>query len=99
MGFGETGKVAFVHKSFDIGMSELPDSDNEVKKISKVLAGKYGIGTMTQYLGIAQLKTEDTSEEKVLREDGGTANDKTDDLTSVAGKRTDTSTFAGAHVG
>ena len=22
MGFGETGKIAFVHKSFDIGMSE-----------------------------------------------------------------------------
>ena len=63
MGFGETSKFTFVHKIYDVGIVEEPDSDNEVKKISKYLAREYGIGTMTLYLGVLSTRQRVLSEE------------------------------------
>ena len=37
MGFGEFGKVAFVHKNYDIGILEEPDLDNVVKRNRSIL--------------------------------------------------------------
>ena len=40
MGFGEFGKVAFVHKNYDIGILEELDPKNKVEQTSKSFCWK-----------------------------------------------------------